>query len=322
MGVFNYTLKYRTFDDLVSDVAIDFEKFDIEGMIQPQTLIKIARKVNYDLGLRIYQTKEVVLEVEKGFVKLPDDFYVFNFGLLCGEYEEKVLLPQGTHVEERLLTPEYKWQPDTIDTCTIQTATPKCQTCNASTDPCNCAIPKPCVQLDCKGNEYSLVQILSYATRTYKFLRPLRMLANAMSIDCDCPNLYWQSPDSAWIQDGYLYTNFPTGKVYMNYQGNLQDDNGNLLVPDHERLNEYYEYALKKRILENLIMNGESITQMQVQLVEDGYKRARNDAKSLVNTPNFAELKKLFESNRKAQYHKYFDMFRSYPGPNGSFRNI
>jgi hypothetical protein len=58
MGVFNYTLKYRTFDDLVSDVAIDFEKFDIEGMIQPQTLIKIARKVNYDLGLRIYQTKE------------------------------------------------------------------------------------------------------------------------------------------------------------------------------------------------------------------------------------------------------------------------
>jgi hypothetical protein len=61
---------------------------------------------------------------------------------------------------------------------------------------------------------------------------------------------------------------------------------------------------------------------MQVQLVEDGYKRARNDAKSLVNTPNFAELKKLFESNRKAQYHKYFDMFRSYPGPNGSFRNI
>jgi hypothetical protein len=322
MAGYNYTLKYRTFDELVSDVAMDFEKFDIEGMIQPQTLIKIARKVNYDLGLRIYQTKEVVLEVEKGFVKLPDDFYVFNFGLICGEYEEKVLLPQGTHVEERYLTPDYKWQPDTIDTCTDQTATPTCQTCNASTDPCNCTVPTPCVQLDCKGNQYTLVQTLSYATRTYKFLRPFKMIANPMSVDCDCPNLYWESPYSGWIKNGYLYTNMPAAKVYMNYQGNLQDENGNLLVPDHEKLNEYYEYALKKRILENLIMNGEIVNQMQIQLIEDGYKRARNDAKSFVNTPNFAELKKLFESNRKAMYYKYFDMFRSYPGPYGSYRNI
>jgi hypothetical protein len=322
MAGYNYTLKYRTFDDLVSDVAMDFEKFDIEGMIQPQTLIKIARKVNYDLGLRIYQTKEVILEVEKGFVKLPDDFYVFNFGLICGEYEEKVLLPQGTHVEERMLTPEYQWQPATIDTCTDQQANITCHVCNASTDPCNCTVPVPCVQLDCKDNEYTLVQTLTYATRTYKFLRPLKMLANPMSIDCDCPNLYWDSPYSAWIKDGYLYTNFPTGKVYMNYQGNLQDDNGNLLVPDHERLNEYYEYALKKRILENLIMNGEVVNQMQIQLIEDGHRRARNDARSFVSTPNFAELKKLFEANRKAQYYKYFDMFRSYPGPYGSYRNI
>lgn len=321
---FNYTLNYRTFDDLIADVAVDFEKYDIEGMIQPQTLIKVARKVNYDLGLRIYQTKEAIIEINKGHGKLPEDFYVFNFGLLCGEYEEKVLLPQGTHVEERYLTPEYQWQPSTIDTCTDQTATPTCQTCNASTDPCNCSVPTPCVQLDCKGNEYTLVQTLSYATRTYKFLRPIKLLANPKTIDCDCPNLYWESPFSAWINNDkeYIYTNFAEGKLYINYQGNLQDEDGNLLVPDHEKLNEYYEYALKKRILENLVMNGETVNQLQIQLIEDGYRRARNDAKSFVNTPNFAELKKLFEANRKAMYYKYFDMFRSYPGPFGSYRNI
>lgn len=308
---YNYTLKYRTFDQLLSDVAMDFEKFDIENMILPQTLIKVARRVNYDLGLRIYQTKEVVLDIEKGFAKLPDDFYVLNFGLLCGEYEEKTILPQGTHVEERYLTPEYQWQPDTIDTCSDEVVPIP-------------PVPESCIQLDCKGNEFTLVQILSYATRTYKFLRPIKILNNPMSIDCDCPNLYWDSPYSAWIKDDreYIYTNFPTGKLYLNYQGNLQDDEGNLLVPDHEKLNEYYEYALKKRILENLIMNGETINQAMIQLVEDGYRRARNDAKSLVNTPNFAELKKLHEANRKAMYYKYFDMFRSVPGPFGSYRNI
>jgi hypothetical protein len=319
---YNYTLKYRTFDDLLADVAVDFEKYDLESMLLPQQLIKVAKRINFDLGLRIYQTQEVVLEVEKGRAKLPDNFYVLNFGLLCGEYEEKVLLPQGTHVEERLLTPEYKWQPDTVDTCTDQVATPHCNTCNASTDPCNCAIPTPCVKLDCKGNEYSLVQILSYATRTYKFLKQIRILANPMSVDCDCPNLYWDSPNTAWIKDGYIYTNFPTGHLYINYQGMLEDEHGNLLIPDHELLNDYYEYGLKQRIIENLIMNDETVTQAKVQIIEARLRESRNKARSFVSTPNFAELKKLFESNRKAMYHKYYDMFKSHPGSYGSYRGI
>jgi len=319
---YNYTLRYRTFDDLLADVAVDFEKYDLESMLLPQQLIKVAKRINYDLGLRIFQTKEVVLEIEKGRAKLPDNFYVLNFALLCGEYEEKVILPQGTHVEERLLTPEYKYQPPTIDTCTDQVPTPHCQTCNATTDPCNCTVPTPCVQLDCKGNEYTLVQILSYATRTYRFLKQIKMLANPMSVDCDCPNLYWDSPYTGWIKDGYIYTNFPTGHLYINYQGMLEDDEGNLLIPDHDLLNEYYEYAFKQRILENLIMNDEPVQQAKVQIVEMRYREARNKARSFVSTPNFAELKKLFESNRKAMYYKYYDMFKSYAGPYGSYRGV
>ena len=319
---YNYTLKYRTFDDLLADVAVDFEKYDLEGMLLPQQLIKVAKKINFDLGLRIYQTKEVVLEFEKGRAKLPDNFYVLNFALLCGEYEEKTILPQGTHVEERYLTPEYQWQPDTIDTCTDQTPTPVCQTCNASTDPCNCNVPTPCVQLDCKGNEYALVQILSYATRHYKFLKQIKILSNPMSVDCDCPNLYWDSPYTAWIKDGYIYTNFPSGNLYINYQGMLEDDEGNLLIPDHELLNDYYEYGLKQRIIENLIMNDENVTQAKVQIIEARLREARNKSRSFVSTPNFGELKKLFESNRKAMYHKYYDMFKSFPGPYGSYRGV
>ena len=69
---FNYTLRYRTFDQLLEDVTVDFNTFALENMIEPQTLIKVARRLNYDLGLRINQTKEVVLEVCHGKVKLPD----------------------------------------------------------------------------------------------------------------------------------------------------------------------------------------------------------------------------------------------------------
>jgi hypothetical protein len=63
------------------------------------------------------------------------------------------------------------------------------------------------------------------------------------------------------LKADFLFTTFQTGKVYLNYQGQMEDENGDLLVPDHDLLNEYYEYALKARILENLYMNGEDVMQ-------------------------------------------------------------
>ena len=88
---FNYTLKYRTFDQLFEDVTVDFATYALENMIEPQQLIKVAKRVTYDLGLRVNMTKEVLLEVCNGKVKLPDDFFTFNFAFVCGDYTVKLL---------------------------------------------------------------------------------------------------------------------------------------------------------------------------------------------------------------------------------------
>jgi hypothetical protein len=85
-------------------------------------------------------------------------------------------------------------------------------------------------------------------------------------------------------------------------------------------INEYYEYALKQRILENLFMSGEEVSQ-KMQLIETRLRAARNYALTIVNTPNFAEMKRLWEMNRKAQYWKYYDMFKSYPWNQGVVNN-
>jgi hypothetical protein len=69
---YNYTLKYRTFDQLLEDVTVDLNTFALENMIEPQQLIKLAKKLNYDLGLRINQQKEIILDINHGKVKLPD----------------------------------------------------------------------------------------------------------------------------------------------------------------------------------------------------------------------------------------------------------
>ena len=52
MGV---SQKYRTFTQLMEDVSIDFSTYALEGMIEPQQLIKVATRVNYDLGLNVEQ---------------------------------------------------------------------------------------------------------------------------------------------------------------------------------------------------------------------------------------------------------------------------
>lgn len=324
---YNYTLKYRTFDQLLNDVQVDFQNYSLQNMIEPQTLIKVAKKINYDLGLRIMMTKEALLEVEKGRVKLPDDFYVLNFALICDDVTIVQPVPQGTNMQEVMVTP-YKETLPYIDTCAP--ATVNCTNCNNK--PCNCTtvqeacatseynplVPygnycnKPRVFINCKNECYELVQVTQTRTFTYKRLLPIRILENPETIDCDCPNLYMRATNQAWIKDGYFYTDFSHGKVYINYQGTLEDDDGNLLIPDHDMINEYYEYAIKQRILENLLMNDENVIG-KLQLVEQRLRAARNYALSIVNTPNFAEMKRVWWTNRRAQYARYYDMFKSYP---------
>ena len=339
---FNYTLKYRSFDQLFEDVTVDFNTFALENMIEPQTLIKVARRLNYDLGLRINQTKEAVLEICHGKVKLPDDFYVFNYAMVCSE-NEQVIGYDGYASGTNIVEVPYKEAPSTVNQCAPETV--NCRSCNAN--PCkhtaacdlnypivdpipteydpnnpygNTCVP-PRVFMNCKGDKWELVQILNTGqTRRYTNLVPLRMRASR-EIDCECPNLYADVPNEGWIKDGFLFTNFETGKVYLNYQGELTDDQGNLMVPDHELLNDYYEYALKQRLLENLFMNGEDVSQ-RIQIIEQRFKVARNQALSLVNTPNFKEMEKLWWTNRKAQYSKYYDMFKSYSNASPYYRRV
>ena len=343
---FNYTLRYRTFDQLLEDVTVDLSSFALENMIEPQQLIKLAKKINYDLGLRINQQKEVILEVCHGRVKLPDDFYTFNFAFICGHFTEHVGYDGyvgGTNIQEV----PYVETPATVDVCSPITV--NCSTCNANpcnhtaacpdnTCPATCApsvIPtqhdplnpygdtciRPRVFMNCKGEKNEIIQVISNpgTTRVYTELIPLRMKAS-QNIECDCPNLYYNTPNEGWIKGGFLFTTFQTGKVYINYQGQLEDDDGNLLVPDHDLINEYYEYAFKSRIMENLYMNGEDVAQ-RMQLVEQRLKAARNNALTVVNTPNFREFEQIWAANRKAMYGKFYNMFMSHSPNNAAYRN-
>lgn len=279
--------KYRTFDELMNEVATDFVQYNNEGMIEPGQLIKVAQRVNYDLGLRIHGTKEKVLDIEKRKTKLPDDFYVLNYAMLCGKVTVTQPVLQGRQTENIILSSDL------------------CKKCGQPDPTCSC---EKTYTVECKTGENIFVQVVekrAYETRTYETFDRIHISAVTGRKDA------LDGPEKAgYIKNGFIYTNVEEGKLFISYQGALEDEDGNLLVLDHPMINEYYEYAIKQRILENLYMNGEEVTQ-KMQLVEQRLRAARNNALTIVNTPDFAEMKQLWETNRKAQYAKYYDMFKS-----------
>lgn len=291
--------KYKTFNQLLDDVSVDFSNYAMDGMLEPQQLIKVATRINYDLGLKINRTKQIILDVEHSKAKLPWDFAFLNYAFICGEYTVRMDMPSGTHVDTTNPVP-YVPDPGFTGPC----ADPTCS--------------DVCVITPCENSAgYQVVQKVGNLSqyRTYSTFRQLR-INTVNSIVCDCPNVNVQSPDIAEIREGFLLTNFPTGKVFMSYQGAMEDNQGNLLVLDHPYCNEYYEYGLKQRILENMIFAGENVAN-QLSLIEQRYRVARVTALSFVNTPDFAEMRRVWDLNRRAQYHKYYDMFTSHP-PNSN----
>lgn len=358
--------QYRTFDDLLDSVKIDLYTWDLEGLINPQQLIKVALRVNYDLGLRINQSRSKAIEIHNGKGKLPDDFYVLNFALVCEErfvdeiptynktYTEGIL--EGVVLAENFLADKFVNQSTTIldivqgsniinhqlhtqniivqafgddgtvldfdvniidsDNITIvstsMTTIPnvkviimgaKISTIGTGSGSC------PAL-LDCASDGTPQVHYVTNGRRVdSKKLIPLS-IQKSKSVTDDCFNLNMHTHYDAFLRNGFLHVNFDEGVVYINYQSIMEDDDGNLLILDHPYCNEYYEYAIKQRIYENLFMSGESVSN-HLQLMEQKLRAARNIALSFVNTPDFGEMKRTWEMNRRAQYHNYYNMFKS-----------
>ena len=183
-----------------------------------------------------------------------------------------------------------------------------CRKCGQPDPQCTC---ETTYTVECKTGEKVFVQVVEkrkYETRTYDSFEPIRIATSTGKIDATNDR-----DKVGYIKNGFVYTNVDEGRLFISYQGELTDDEGNLLVLDHPMINEYYEYALKQRILENLFIAGEDVAQ-KIQLIEQRLRAARNNALSIVNTPDFSEMYKLWQTNRKAMYSKYYDMFKSTEG--------
>jgi hypothetical protein len=283
----NYLLQYKTVDQLMAEVLMSFKTYDANGMIDTSELLGEVRRINKSLGNKLRQNKEAMLYVEHGKVRLPLDFHILNLAIGCYDFTVTQRVIVGDQRDYRL----------TETVVPVAGCAPTCP-----------EVVQPCVRLTSCGQSYEIVETKAYETYNYTSFGKIH-IKPGNSVYQNCINTRFSCEQTAYIKNGFLYTNFDEGKVYIDYIGAMEDEEGNLLVLDHELINPYYEYALKRRILENFYIDGEDVAQ-KLNLIELRYKESKVVAETLVNTWELSEMKTAHDSNRAAMYQKYYYIFK------------
>lgn len=190
---------------------------------------------------------------------------------------------------------------------------PSCGTCNQN--PCSCVNPQPWTQdrVYTLCNDTIGVQVIQecqYETRCYVNFEKLYM-EPAKEATSFCINSQFRNcGNTGYISGNFIYLNNNSFcKLYICYEGQMENDQGELLVLDHPVINEFYEYSLKERILENLYINGEPDLERRLNLVQQKRKAARIEAMSIVNMPDYREIVNGFANRRLDIYNRYVKPF-------------
>ena len=375
----------RTFDELLDSVRIDFSSYQSQGEIDAASLIKVATRINYELGLRVYQQKETMLEVNHGRAALPADFHQMVLALSCHNYthvqnspsngnvllEEQCPKPTATTCPcQQVLNPTANpitttmincttievpvtFPPGTTNVCAMSIKDPNKQLTITTDSFCyntntngvyTCGCPNTCnicniehpggvcpevvinpyplgkCRTICGGtNDQATIKILQYCSTQvfcYETFERLYIVPNVQSdAFSSIPGNRGDKGNTASINGRFLEThNHNCTKVYIQYMGALEDENGNLLVLDHGTINSYYSYSLKERILENIYLNGGEDVLQRLKYVQEKKEFYRTAALSIANMPNYRDVINTISVIRANSNRQYYNTISRYFG--------
>ena len=308
MGETLTNYRYRKFDQVMASVESDLGKWADEGYVDRATFIKVVRDCNAFLGLRINMEREDMIEVKDHVALLPEDFQFLQLALACRtEYIRGPLL-MGAQTEGHSVSTETE----------IPVPNRACSLNACPSDSCQ----GPC------NNCIWITQKIGIKTYTYTDIRTLE-LTNSSHRRCTdtCLNFHFRSPHQIRIQDDHATFSFREGLVYVNYIADMLDEESNVLILDHPLVNDFYEYAVKKRFFENMLINKEGDFMQIYQIMVEELRKSRIKAMGLVNTPEFGDLQRIFIDNRHKFYRKYISYFNDpksgyYKGEKGNLRDF
>lgn len=284
-------LKYITFDQLMDSVDQDFEVYSTENMIDRQRLIKIVREVNADLGIKINKESDIIIEVKNKRAELPLNFRYLQAIFLC-EATGKRRRPGigGDHVQQIPVNPFM------VDTpcygsgvvCPTGSFTDNCDKC------------------------YFLAKYPQSEEETeYMITSPVRLTQRALST-CGQRNCLGHDDRLSYeidINEGIILTNFEKGTLYISYLADMVDEDNNVIIMDHPLVRPYYEYAIKKRLMENWFLTNDAEVGQKLSYIAQMLQQSRLQAHNYVNGIGYNEVVNHWNNKRNTFLAKYVNMF-------------
>ncbi len=274
-------LKYITLGQLLSSVRNDFSSMDDEGFIDESKLIKTIMLCNEKLGIPIYRMKEVIISVDNYRAELPIDFWKVVY--VCAVECESFGIKNLRNPFNNTVTLEMKQE----------------AICEASLQPdLTCSGVCPPIIIKRKGtdiiNEYRLWTPLTLSKRSNMFTHTMCLNTKGKyTID---------------INEETIDVPFREGELYMMYFTVMQDEDGNVLVPFHPLISNWYEWCIKEKILQDMLFNSDGDVTRKLEYASKQKSLYWLDAVNFVSEPLYKELKETQLKRDRKLYDQYYKL--------------
>lgn len=274
---------FKSTDSLFSRILEDFSSFSQAQLIDEGMFYKDVKYILTVLGIMWFMEADTILEVKNYRVKLPNDFKLLDSLYSCEGNIVDVPQPDGIVLQQLSFDHYPNSQPDYHDT--------SCTGCTG------CAPTPPDI-----FNRHVLTVVKRdntlYQYHTPKLLK-IGNVNTKRTCTANCANVYSNEGDTFSIQNGYIYTNFKEGTLFMRYHAFPLDENGLPLIPDDPIIENCLEKYIKANIIRNLWTNSDADVQQQVKYYDMMASEALSEAKYHTKLPSFQTMVNAIRLTRK-----------------------
>ena len=259
-------------------VASDMSSFEASGLVDEMKVYGWVVNALKQFGTLFATLQEQVIEVKNYEAQLPDGFIKLNLALKCVPHHYKV------EKEDDQLQFSKFW----IERHEKTTTWDSCEDC--------------CEEEFEKRIEEKIYYRDSSVRYYYDKPTILKVVEGVKGKQCmsDSPNLKVKGAEhqiSIMKNSRKIQANFESGNIYLKYYGYETDEEGFIIIPESNQgdLENYLEYLVKGKILENVVLNGDNISNEASMIsfyeakTRDAFSKTMTDAKASVWTKEARE---------------------------------
>lgn len=273
------TLKYITLDQLLSSVKSDLKNINEQGLIDDNTVIKTVMWCNEKLGIPIHKLKQCSIKIENHRGDIPKSFWKLVY--TCALSKKKQIYydykdPFNNTID---LTK--------VEECELKPYVEGCQT--------------KCPPKIIKNPGKDIEQIIHEWTELD--------VANHSAVCCSI-SPHWKKRGRETVKfdidEELVSTSFKDGEIFVMYQTNMEDEDGNILVPFHPLLTNWYEWSVKEKILQDIMFNSDADVVNLLKYATQQRGLFWLDALNFAMEPEAGELQKSYQKRENEYYNKYY----------------